>query len=93
LKISYHESGLFIQDDFKIGRTFSLLTGGTIQQSQLDEPEPNFNSREFFRTPNSYGYFSLRYENNKLANVYLSAKYTGSMKAPHYAGYIDEDRL
>jgi len=51
LKISYHERGLFIQDDFKIGRTFSLLTGWTIQQSQLDEPEPNFNSREFLELP------------------------------------------
>jgi outer membrane receptor for ferrienterochelin and colicins len=26
-------------------------------------------------------------------NIDLSGEYTGSMKAPHYAGYIDEDRL
>ena len=35
----------------------------------------------------------MSYENNKLVNIDLSGEYTGPMKAPHYAGYIDEDRL
>jgi len=76
-----------------LGPRFSLASGWTIQRSKREEPEPDFNSREFFRTPNFYGFSSLSYKNNKLINADLSLEYTGPMKAPHYAGYIKEDRL
>jgi outer membrane receptor for ferrienterochelin and colicins len=76
-----------------LGPQFSLASGWTVQRSKLEEPEPDFNSREFFRTPNFYGFSSLSYKNNKLVNADLSLEYTGSMKAPHYAGYITEDIL
>lgn len=76
-----------------LGPKLSFSSGWTFQRSNLDEPEPDFNSREFFRTPDSYGYASMSYQNNKLFNADLSMEYTGKMKAPHYAGYIDEDRL
>ncbi|MGB8953224.1 MAG: TonB-dependent receptor [Candidatus Aminicenantales bacterium] len=76
-----------------LGPRFSLASGWTIQRSRLDEPEPNFNSQEFFRVPRVYGYMNMSYKNNKLVNVDFSAEYTGSMKAPHFAGYIEEDRL
>ncbi len=85
--------GLSLDFGLVLGKNLSLASGWTIQRSQLDEPEPEFSSKEFFRTPNSYGYFNMSYENNKLLNIDLSGEYTGSMKAPHYAGYIDEDRL
>jgi len=76
-----------------LGPKFSFASGWTIQRSLLDEPEPQFHSREFFRTPNIYGYSSLSYENNRLFHLDLSLDYTGPMKAPHYRGYIKEDRL
>ncbi len=85
--------GLSIDFGLVLGPQFSLASGWTFQRSRLDEPEPDFNSREFFRTPNSYGFVSLSFKNRKLVNVDLSGEYTGPMKAPHYAGYIDEDRL
>jgi outer membrane receptor for ferrienterochelin and colicins len=78
---------------FVLGPKLSFASGWTFQRSKLDEPEPDFNSTEFFRTPKIYGYLNLSYENNKLVNINLSGEYTGSMKAPHYAGYIKEDRL
>ena len=78
---------------FVLGQKFSLASGWTIQRSELDEPEPDFNSWEFFRTPNYYGYSSLSYKNRTLVNVDFSLEYTGPMKAPHYEGYINEDRL
>jgi len=78
---------------FVFGPKLSFASGWTFQKSKLDEPEPNFNSTEFFRTPKIYGYLNMSYKNNKLANINLSGEYTGSMKAPHYAGYINEDRL
>jgi len=76
-----------------LGPMLSLASGWTIQRSKLEEPEPDFNSREFFRTPNSYGHANMHYKNNKLVDIYLSLAYTGKMKAPHFAGYIEDDRL
>jgi len=85
--------GLSLDFGLVLGPKLSLSSGWTIQRGRLDEPEPDFNSREFFRTPNSYGYINMSYKNKKLVNVDLSGEYTGPMKAPHYAGYVDEDRL
>ena len=85
--------GLSVKFGLALGPKLSLASGWTLQRSELDEPEPDFNSKEFFRTPYFYGFSSLSYENNKLVNVDLSVEYTGSMKAPHFAGYIEEDRL
>lgn len=78
---------------FVFGPKLSFASGWTFQRSKLDEPEPDFNSTEFFRTPKVYGYLNMSYKNDKLVNINLSGEYTGSMKAPHYAGYIKEDRL
>jgi len=85
--------GLSIDFGLVLGPRFSLSSGWTFQRSRLDEPEPDFNSKEFFRTPNSYGYISMSLKNKNFVNLDISGEYTGSMKVPHYAGYIDEDRL
>jgi outer membrane receptor for ferrienterochelin and colicins len=74
-------------------RRVAFNSGLTIQNNLLDEPESEFNSREFFRTPKVYGYASLEYKNERWLNAEFSVEYTGSMKVPHYAGYILSDRL
>ncbi|MBN2199126.1 MAG: TonB-dependent receptor [Candidatus Aminicenantes bacterium] len=76
-----------------LGSRFSLSSGWTVQRSRLDEPEPDFGSREFFRVPDVYGHVVASYKSAKIATIDLSAEYTGSMKAPHYAGDIEADRL
>ena len=85
--------GLSIDFGLVLGPRFSLSSGWTFQRSKLDEPEPDFGSREFFRTPDAYGFVNLSLKNKKWANLLLSGEYTGSMIVPHYAGYIEEDRL
>jgi len=85
--------GLSFELGIMLGSRLSLASGWTIQRTELDEPEPDFNCREFFRTPRFYGFTSVSYRNEKLANVDIVVEYTGSMKAPHYAGYIEADRL
>ncbi|MCK4930987.1 MAG: TonB-dependent receptor [Candidatus Aminicenantes bacterium] len=85
--------GVSVDLGYRIGLAFSLNTGWTFQRSLLDEPEPDFGSNEFFRTPDSYGYVSLHYENERIVDADISLEYTGNMKVPHYAGYIEEDRL
>lgn len=81
--------------DLKIafGPWVSFQSGWTIQTSQLDQPEPEFGCREFFKTPKSYGYAALNYQHDRIIDVYLTLDYTGKMKLPHYRGYISEDRL
>lgn len=85
--------GLSIDFGLVLGPKFSLSSGWTFQRSRFDEPEPDFNSKEFFRTPNIYGYVNMSLKSKKLVNLDLSGEYTGSMKVPHYEGHIDEDRL
>lgn len=55
--------------------------------------EPDFGSREFFRTPRRYANATLTWQIPKAADIFAAARYTGRMKAPHYAGYVAEDRL
>ena len=85
--------GLSVDFGLVLGPKFSLSSGWTFQRSRLDEPEPDFNSTEFFRTPDTYGYINMSLKSKKLANLDLSGEYTGSMLVPHYTGFIDEDRL
>ena len=88
-----HVSGLSVEFGLTLGPVLSLAGGWTFLQNRLEKPEPNFNSIYFFRTPRSYGHTQINYENRKLISANLSFEYTGSMKVPHYAGYIKEDRL
>ena len=85
--------GLSFEFGLVFGPRLSFVSGWTIQRSMLDEPEPEFNSQEFFRTPRDYGFANISYTNKKIINAELSLEYTGEMKVPHYAGYIEEDRL
>ena len=85
--------GVSVDFGYRLGFSLSLNTGWTFQRSHLDEPEPDFGSNEFFRTPVSYGYVTLNYENEKMLNADISLEYTGKMKVPHFSGYIEEDRL
>jgi len=85
--------GISIQTGFILSSGLTFRTGWTFQKNELDQPEPEFNSREFFRTPSCYGFAYLRYKNVSWFDLDLSIDYTGRMKVPHYAGYIAVDRL
>src|SRR5690606_28766556 len=52
-----------------------------------------FGSRDFFRTPRHYGSLTARWRSHAGWEVFTGVKFTGRMTAPHYAGYIDADRL
>ena len=78
---------------------FSL--GFTAQRSRYNNPEvwsedeegnPLTTSR-MMRTPDYYGYFTFTSEPVKNFDFSLSGTYTGSMIVPHYAGFIEEDRM
>lgn len=48
---------------------------------------------QFLRTPDYYGSILLSYAPVKKLMVSVSGLYTGPMWLPHYAGYIEEDRM
>ena len=76
-----------------------LQFGFTLQQSKYDVAErwsDDMNvtpERKMLRTPSNYGYFSMSYNVTKKILLNATGTYTGSMLAPHFAGYITADRL
>lgn len=85
--------GIEAEAGFILAGRLELSTGWTLQKSQYDEPEPDFNSEYFFRTPELYGHFRLDWHIIKNWEFIVDLNYTGSMKIPHFAGYIEEDIL
>lgn len=85
--------GVEINAGWGIGDTFVLQGGMVEQRARFGEAEPDFGSRDFFRTPRRYANATVTWRAPKLADLFAAARYTGSMKAPHYAGFIAEDRL
>lgn len=76
-----------------------LQFGYTIQQSLYDEPEQWSDDpgvvpvRRMLRTPNHYGYFTFTSTPVKPLSLSATGNFTGSMLAPHFAGFIASDRL
>ena len=71
----------------------NFTAGITIQSSRFQEKEPDFGSERIFRTPDVYGSINFQYELTNYLNIMAIAKYTGPMIVPHYAGYIEHNRL
>jgi outer membrane receptor for ferrienterochelin and colicins len=70
-----------------------LVQGGIVlQRARLGEPEPDFGSRDFFRTPRAYGNLTMTYA-RRYTRYFAGVRFTGRMQVPHRAGYIPEDRL
>lgn len=71
-----------------------VIEGGVVfQRSRFGTPEPDFGSRDFFRTPERYGKLTVTARGPLGTRVFAGLRYTGPMSAPHYAGFIPEDRL
>jgi outer membrane receptor for ferrienterochelin and colicins len=82
------------------GKDVSLQVGFTAQKSRYKRPEvwtevdgEKLTTERMMRTPDFYGYFTLATSPVKRLDLSLSGTYTGSMIVPHYAGYINEDRM
>lgn len=84
------------------GIKWNIQLGGTIQQSLYDEAEWGWTEdenavlrrktgREFFRSPNTYGYLTVNYLPIRGLNIAASGTYTGRMWVQHCAGYIEHD--
>ena len=76
-----------------IGDDLVVQGGVVFQRARFGEAEPDFGSRDFFRTPNRYGNLTLTWTTPWLGTLFTGLRYTGPMKAPHYAGFVPNDRL
>lgn len=82
------------------GKDVSLQVGFTMQKSRYKRPEVwtevggvELTTRRMMRTPDLYGYFTLATTPVKNLDLSLSGTYNGSMIVPHYAGFIENDRM
>jgi len=87
--------------DYKIahGKEAQLQLGFTVQRSRYteavrwSEDEDVAAIKRMPRTPDYYGYFTFSSAPLKNFDFSLSGVYTGRMIVPHFAGYIEKDRL
>ena len=91
-------AGVTINPKVQYKDNLSLQFGLTLQNSEYDEAVQwsetvENTSKRFFRTPDHYGFYVFSWEANDRITFNLSGVYTGSMIAPHYAGYIEDDVL
>ncbi len=82
------------------GTLFSAQLGFTAQRSRYKQAEvwtvvndEPLTTKRMMRTPDYYGYLTLTSSPVKRLDLSLSGTYTGSMIVPHYAGYIENDRM
>jgi outer membrane receptor for ferrienterochelin and colicins len=85
--------GLEVNLGWGMGDDLVLQGGFVVQRAEFDRPEPDFGSRQFFRTPRHYGNLTARWASHGGWELFGGLRMTGSMQAPHYAGFIAEDRL
>ena len=87
--------------DYKIahGREAQLQLGFTLQQSRYVKPlswsedDAVAPTKHMLRTPNYYGYFTFTSAPVRNFDFSISGVYTGKMWVPHFAGFIQQDRL
>jgi len=63
---------------------FMVTAGFTVQKSEYDSPQEEFNEKSFFRTPNQYGYIAVDWDFIKNTCLSATGNYTGKMLNPYY---------
>ena len=81
-------------------KDFIVLTASyTLQSSRYNETEywsddeTVAGTDKLMRSPDDYGHITLDINPIKRLGVNISGVYTGQMQVPHYAGYIEQDRM
>lgn len=77
-------------------RRFMLTSGFTVQRSMYDDFQPNVfegdkQYKEFFRTPNTYGFASIDWDFAKGFCLSATGNYTGPMLVPYHGTQCSTD--
>lgn len=85
--------GLTFETRYNYDRKFQIEAGYTFQKSRYENPvkwsETVPGTKDFLRTPDSYGYFTISYTPDFPIKTSISGVYTGSMKLAHYGSLND----
>lgn len=74
-------------------RLLELNAGWTWERARNAEPDPDFNSKTVYRTPETYGYLEALLWPVGGLEIRTSLDVTGPMDVPHYAGFIPQNAL
>ncbi|MEZ4827890.1 MAG: TonB-dependent receptor [Bacteroidia bacterium] len=91
--------GITLEGRLNYDQMVQVETGFTLQSSLYDNPIAWSNEvpgiRNYLRTPNAYGFFTLSILPESRLSGSLSGVYTGTMKVPHFAGApgVENDRV
>jgi outer membrane receptor for ferrienterochelin and colicins len=69
--------------------SFSFSSGFTLQSSRYKEAQ-EFNENRFFRTPDSYGFFTIDWDVEKNLSLSATGNYTGKMLVPYFGLQIED---
>jgi outer membrane receptor for ferrienterochelin and colicins len=69
-------------------KQISFKAGMTFQSSKYEDPQDDFNEKKFYRTPDSYGYFTADWDFAKKFSLSATGNYTGKMLVPYYGNTI-----
>jgi outer membrane receptor for ferrienterochelin and colicins len=90
---SAHVFGAEFNAGWGIGDDLVIQGGVVVQRARLGEPDPDFGSLDFFRTPRVYGNASVVWRMTPAVRLFAGARQTGSMLVPHRAGGAAEPVL
>ncbi len=60
-----------------------IRSGLTYKHNKYEEKQTDFDTRNFLKTPDFFGYLSFTYELTDAIDLFSSVKYTGAMYMPH----------
>ncbi|MFH1195981.1 MAG: TonB-dependent receptor [bacterium] len=75
--------GIEIDFGIKPVSPLEIRTGFTFKKNEYKEEVTDFNTKNFLRTPDIFGYLRTTFEINASLNAFASVKYTGIMYVPH----------
>lgn len=88
--------GMTLEGKLAWRNKWQLQAGFTIQKAEYKEArawaDDVETEKRMFRTPDTYGYFTMTYTPIKPLSIALSGTYTGNMLVEHHAGYIKANR-
>ncbi|MCG8410746.1 MAG: TonB-dependent receptor [Bacteroidales bacterium] len=75
-----------------INTDFTITGGFTFQKSRYEKNQEDFPVKDFFRTPETYGYLTLDWDFMKGFCMSATGNYTGSMLVPYYGVKLPETK-
>ena len=87
------ETNIQPSDWLQIDGAFTIQKGRYKSAESWTDDEDVAPTKDILRSPNQYGFLTATIKPNSPLSASISGTYTGSMKVPHLAGYIEQDRL